>query len=268
MNFNTYPIKETDLTQTFANKWVFLSDSRTVDVKATSSAVVINSNTLDRFCAINPDSENISKALEVEDEHIDAREVLLVILAGGLGTRSQGQVHPLQCIGNKKSQTILQAHIERIRRSVFAPSEVIILTSIFNDRAISEYCSLVAKCQTCCNGLQRRLLPCQTIGSVAFVDELPWIGFNPEGHLGALRWLYVSGILGRSNQYKTILICSYSNWGDTFTPLSLRIASKVEKKGRHDSSYLGIVEVSQKTSQKRQDQCSVLIQGIPGNFTC
>ena len=243
-----------------------------VDVQATNEQVALCGRRLDDFVTVPPlDSRVIPlKHCAAANSTIEPRAVALVMLCGGLSFRSQGEIHPLKFLLDPQTgdnRTLLDRQLDRLGESPLNESPCVIMATPLNEAALHQHIAELSPktdLRVCIAGLAPRLLPNQRTTGSPLVVRGPSgdISYNPVGHLEALRWLILSGMLSEFTHYKAIVIFSYSNWGRIFTPALVDIAGSLVRAAREDEHLLFFVEVTERDLDKESG--SILVADNTG----
>ena len=239
-----------------------LDEDEVVDIQATNEHVALADRKLDDFVAVSPRDPRVMQAehLAADRGQIDPREIVLVLLCGGLSFRSGGEIHPLKIVENPndgKGRALLDLQLDRVARSPLHSSRCILVGTPYNEQGLRFHLDglpSVRRPHLCIGGLAPRLLPRQKRYGfpLPFREPSGEISYNPVGHLEALRWLILSGMLCNFVQSKVIVIASYSNWGQVFDSTMMEIAGFLSRVAITDRGLLFIAEVTQRDSEKRQ----------------
>lgn len=266
-----------------SNKWEFVTHSDEefwekieVDIQKTNEKIVLNKKQLNQFTFANPDNPLIPDIREFKKilTCLSSAKVGILILCGGLGTRSKGRVNPLLLIKDKKDgkeKTLLDLKLERIKKSPFSQSKVLVLASELNGKAIKIHLRNRISEEDLIffeQDLVPRLKIHQSIqGPVSFhCDKSGQITYNPSGHFDALRSLVVKGFLAVLKEEKVLMISSYSNWGKIFNRDSLLAASYVVEQGKNNSETCLFIETTLKPSSKKTGSALVTELANPDRF--
>ena len=187
------------------------------------------------------------------------KQIGVVILCGGVSFRSQGKVHPLLSVEDprtKERRTLLDRKLDRLHRSPLREATPLIVCTPLNEAALQAHLQaypVARRPRLYAGGLAPRLLPVQHASGplLFFRDPSGDIAYNPAGHLEALRWLIVGGMLADYVDLQLVVTMSYSNWGRTFTEETLALANRVVRTTRAHPETLLFVEVTRRPREKK-----------------
>lgn len=249
-----------------AGRWRFLApgpvssdEAAPVDVAATNEALVLRGQHLADFRALAPQAPGVPPLADlVRDSPLDPKDVAVVLLCGGLGTRSGGAVHPLLTVNdprNGRKRALLDLHLERLAGSALRGASVMLLGSLLNEVALREHLTSVApelRPELYTAGLAPRLALNQlpTGPLVLHQDPISGPSYNPTGHLDALRWLVVGGQLGNLRDRRVVVVLSYSNVGHVYGPETLALGAFAVGRAERDPGALFTAEVVARPSEK------------------
>jgi len=230
-----------------------------VDVKTTNGHLVLHGQRLEVFTAV---PANDGRVLQIEDvlaqsTPIDARKLVLLLLCGGLSFRSEGKVHPLRTVkdpGTGQECTLLDRQLNRLASSPLGPASCVIVGTPLNEDALRNHLQKnqsLKQPRLLVGGMAPRLLPVQkaTGPPMVYRDASRQISYNPLGHLEALRWLVLSGMLAHFVEHKVILSVSYSNWGPIFSETTAAVAGFVAANAQSHPDTLFFVEVTPRSKE-------------------
>ncbi|MFB3131832.1 MAG: hypothetical protein ACE10K_04845, partial [Rhodothermales bacterium] len=255
------------IVDTFAGRFVFTSSSdsaaqqpQPVDPKATNAQVALRGQPLEDFMAVPPGDPRVVLLDEVvgSTQPLAPQKMAMVLLCGGLSFRSQHKVHPLRRVTDPQTgetRTLLDRQLDRLDASPLKEAARLIAGTPLNEAAFRTHLLTYPpekRPRLYIGGLAPRLLPVQNASGPSLVLREPsgTISYNPAGHLDALRWLVVSGVLGDLLEAEVILMMSYSNWGRIFTEETLRLANFVVTTTQAHPETLMFVEVTPHPSEK------------------
>ena len=266
----------------FAGRFRFTSAAQPnepalVDVGATNEHIALAGRNLDDFVGVPPQDPRVVPAerLAANSDQIDPQEIVVLMLCGGLSFRSHGEIHPLKLLQDpetKESRTLLDRQLDRIAASPLRKSPSVIAATPMNEEAIKLHIggrsSPETQIRICTGGLAPRLLPYQRASGPPLVVREPSgeISYNPTGHLEALRWLILSGMLSEFVRSKVIVMASYSNWGRVFDSKMIEIAGFLSRAAKSDSRLLFLAEVTQRQIEKRKGSILVADSANPDNL--
>ncbi len=262
------------IVDTFAGRFVFTSSSdsaaqqpQPVDPKATNAQVALRGQPLEDFMAVPPGDPRVVLLDEVvgSTQPLAPQKMAMVLLCGGLSFRSQHKVHPLRRVTDPQTgetRTLLDRQLDRLDASPLKEAARLIAGTPLNEAAFRTHLLTYPpekRPRLYIGGLAPRLLPVQNASGPSLVLREPsgTISYNPAGHLDALRWLVVSGVLRDLLEAEVILMMSYSNWGRIFTEETLRLANFVVTTTQAHPETLMFVEVPPRPSEK--ETCSLLV---------
>ncbi len=261
--------------------WRFIADTAQgdtglVDVPLTNDRMVFGEINLDHFAAIHANDPRVAGMEDIVSQFapIDPHRIVFILLCGGLGTRSSGQVHPLLEVRNPadgKTAPLLSLQLARFHHSPLAHARLMLFASRFNVHAIIESLrdwpdDLRPIVYT--GGIAPRLSRSQPIDGSPLPNQDSYgkCSYNPTGHFDALRWLFISGLFDSLVDASIIIFASYSNWSlNLYQEETLRLASYAETLHSQETLFLG--EVAEKPSSKRNG--SILVERIdPSGGIC
>ncbi len=263
-----------------AGRWRFAepvpaseTEAAVVDVDATNEVLVLNGRRLSDFVGIHPDDPKVPHLEELPppSRAIAPAAIAVILLCGGMSSRSGGKIHPLLQVedsGRRRTPTLLDLKLEILAQSPLAQARRLVVASLLNEGRLREHLqtsrfapqvSVYAAGLAPLLAVRQRLsgppaVSCNRFGEPTYVAA---------GHLDALRWLVVSGTLATLQGIKVLLLASYSNWGRIFTPEALLLAGRVAE-FRQGSDTLFILEVITRPRHKKTG--SLLVEG-PGDLS-
>lgn len=284
MNRNRDEIRlSTSVVDRLGGQFVFTQDSvldaaglRAVDVGATNERVALNGKRLSDFVAVPPDDPAIDslEAVAARARPLSAKRLAIVLLCGGLSFRSRGLVHPLLEIRHPetgRNVTLLDLQLERFERSPLHGAARLIVGTPSNEDALRSHLAHLPgkrRPELYVGGMAPRLLPRQSaVGQpLEFRDESGMVSWNPIGHFEALRWLVLTGLLGRLREIDVVLFASYSNWGRYLTEGTLAVAGHAMNLAQQRRDWLFCAEVTPRPQEKRSG--AILVRGskVPHEF--
>jgi UTP--glucose-1-phosphate uridylyltransferase len=252
----------------FGSRWCFRHGEAAsgappwpVDVSASNGALVLGGWRLDDFVGIGPNDARVPRLIDIPApaKTLEPEQLAVILLCGGLGSRSGGRVHPLLPIkhaGSRRTRTLLDLQLDRLAHSHLAGAKLLILGSLLNEAEIRQYLARRPGAQQprlYLGGLVPRLTVLQMPDAppLLYRDPLGHRSYNPAGHLDALRWLVGSGVLAQLDSVEVLMIASYSNWGRIFSVEALSLATRAAERSRRIRGLLFMVEVTPRPREKR-----------------
>ena len=225
----------------FAGRFKFSDDAATgrgpfpVDTGATNEELVLSGHHLGNFKAISPGDTHVIQARAVVSGgyEIEASRIVVLMLCGGMSFRTQGSIHPLMPFPDprepRNTKTLLDWQLDRLSDSPLAASECLIAATPLNEDSLRRHLEKrrsARRVGMSIGGLAPRLAPAQPATGEPLVIREPsgQISYNPIGHMEALRWFVLHGLLGEFLDRLIVMIVSYSNWGRVFDATTVRIA--------------------------------------------
>jgi len=259
-------IQLADLSFLLKNKLVFSEkfkkngNQNSVNIKKTNSQLVLKGKKLSDFRTINIDEKNLATIKFVSQNYskYPAEKIWIILLCGGLSSRSMGKVNPLMTLEDKRfhKKTLIDLKIEQIINSCMGSSKIALMASISNEENLRDHflkndIRLPELIYT--NGSQKRLsLHQPSSGELNYyIDNQNNHFYNPEGHMGVLRWLVASGAITYMNSDSMILIASYSNWGDIFNSQTLKTMQYIKSLSELSKNSIIGVEVTKRLKNKK-----------------
>jgi hypothetical protein len=264
--------------------WAFvpaLEDSgaelREVDVPATNDRLVLGQGGLGKYTAIRPDDARLPRMADVmaTAQPLAANRLALILLCGGLNTRSAGKVHPLAVVRDPlsgRTASLLSLQLQRIRHSPLADAKLLLFASPLNAPDIRTHLAEITmglKPWVFSGGLVPRLARYQpSVGPpVPYRDAHGRQSYNPAGHVDALRWLVVHGLLAELRDIDVVITSSYSNWSDSlYGDTTLALAGFAARLSNANDDRLFVAEVMERPVSKRTGSFLVECVGQPGNM--
>jgi hypothetical protein len=240
-----------------------------VDVAATNEQLVLRGRRLDEFTAVPPTDGRVMQLEEVlkQPQQLLPMDIVLLLLCGGMSFRSGGEIHPLKAIHppqGGRATSLLERQLNRLDMSPLREATCYIVATPLNDKALNSHLATIhyGRAHLYTGGLAPTLSPSQQRDSPPIVmrEVSGDIAYNPIGHLEALRWFILSGMLSQSMHSKVAITASYSNWGRIFTGAMVAIAGTMDRLARNDPSILFLVEVTRRLSG--EEKGSMLVAGI------
>jgi hypothetical protein len=268
INVSRDEVRLAGVIERLSGKWHFASATTAsnsqplpVDVAATNEELVLGGWRLDDFVGISPGDPRVPRVenLPQATRPVKPEQMAVILLCGGLGTRSEGKIHPLLLVGDPgilHTRTLLNLQLDRLANSPLAGATLLVLGSLLNETALRQHLKglpIARRSRLYTGGLVPRLAPSQIASapSILYRDQSGHPSYNPAGHLDALRWLIVSGMLTDLHDVEVILIVSFSNCGRVFTVEALSLAAHTAEHGRQDSEVLFVVEVVARPKNKQ-----------------
>lgn len=247
-----------------------------VDVQVTNEGLALAGRCLDDFLTVPPLDPRVIRAERAlaASSLIDPKEIVLLLLCGGLSFRSQGKIHPLIYLQDPHSgrcQTLLDWQLDRLFDSPLGASTCVIVATPLNEGDLRHHLESFPperSPRVCVGGLAPRLLPVQrTSGSPLLMHESSGeIAYNPVGHLEALRWFILSGLLAEFAESQVIIIASYSNWGRIFNQATVGLAGAMARTAQTDGEVLFFAEVTRREMDKERGSVLVATDSSPDNL--
>jgi hypothetical protein len=245
-----------------AGRWRFLDsppsgETRPVDVAGTNKALVLRGRPLGAFPALAPGASEVVPLDRAAGTAIEPHRVVLVLLCGGLGTRSGGQVHPLLPVPDPRTgetRTLIDRQLDRLERSPLHSARTFALASLHNEDALRSHLERRGgiRPRVYAAGLAPRLaLDQPPAGAPRVHASAGGPTFNPTGHLDALRWLVAGGMFDQLADADVLVVASYSNVGRLFAAETLGVAGLAAERARSDPAALFAVEVVARPATKK-----------------
>ncbi len=268
-------VRQAGVLEALAGRWRFAAaaagtGNAPVDVDATNEALVLSGRRLGDFTALHPDD---ARVLRFEKLPPPARAVAptrigVILLCGGMSSRSGGTVHPLRRVEapGGRSPTLLDLKLDILGLSPLAASRHLVAGSLLNEAALREHLR-ARETPIFVVGLAPLLAPEQKRSGTPtlFRDQTGGSVYMTTGHLDALRWLVGSGALAELVDVEVLIVASYSNWGRIFTSEALLLAGRAAEYGRSGGDRLFALEVTSRPKDKKTG--SLLVDGprdLPG----
>lgn len=240
-----------------------------VDVLATNEQLLLRGRRLDEFSAVAPNDHRVIQLAEVRARapQLEPKDIVILLLCGGRSFRSGGQVHPLKVVQGPTggpATSLLSRQLNRLVNSSLQQSTCYVVGTLLNQESLEAHLanlSLGRRYRVYAGGLAPTLSPSQPRNAPPLImrDISDRIAYNPIGHLEALRWFILSGILLEAINSKVVITVSYSNWGRIFTDMTVSLAGLIEQLAEDDPRVLLLVEVTRVLSG--QEKGSILVAG-------
>ena len=245
-----------------------------VEVRTTNARWVLHGQPLDEFTAV-PSRDG--RVLQIDDvlaqsPPLAPREIVLLLLCGGLSFRSEGKVHPLRTLKDPRTGrecTLLDRQLDRLANSPLGPASCVIVGTPLNEAALRNHLDQNPSRRQpglLVGGLAPRLLPVQKASGppLVFREASGEISYNPLGHLEALRWLILSGMLAQFAERRVIFFASYSNWGSIFSETTAAVAAFAATNALAHPDTLCFVEVTPRPRETQSGSFLVAPRGRVG----
>jgi hypothetical protein len=247
-----------------------------VNVQATNGQLALSGRRLDEFVAVPPSDPRViyAESEPIAASRIDPTKIALLLLCGGLSFRTHGKIHPLMPLQDPqtgRNRTLLDRQLDRLFESPLGTANCVIVATPLNEGDLRHHLEGLLserRLRVCVGGLAPRLSPVQhTSGSPLLMhDPSGEISYNPVGHLEALRWFVLSGMLAEFADAQVIIIASYSNWGRIFNQETIDIAGTLARTAQTDEGVLFFVEVTRSEMNKERGSILVATDVSPGDL--